>query len=196
MLHVLGADELRRVLLPVGERTKAEVRERAAALGLRTAAKPDSQEVCFIPGARGGRQRFLGDRMQLTPGRVVDRAGAVVGTVPAVQLITVGQRRGLGLAAGEPRYAVDVDVAAATVTVGPARELLVDAVRLIRCSWVGGEPEGPVEAQCSAHGDAYPAAWDAASSTVRFATPVRRVAPGQSVVLYCGDEVLGGGLSA
>ena len=196
VLHVVGRAALRRVLLPVGERTKADVRARAAALGLRTAAKPDSQEVCFIPGAVGGRRRFLADRMTLTPGRVVDTGGAVVGTVPAVELVTVGQRRGLGLAAGRRRYAVGVDVAAATVTIGSAEELLVDEVRLDRCSWFGDEPSGPVAAQCSAHGDAVPAEWDGPSSTVRFLEPVRRVAPGQSVALYRGDEVLGGGLAA
>jgi tRNA-specific 2-thiouridylase len=196
VLHVLGTDALRRVLLPVGDLTKAQVRERAAALGLRTAAKPDSQEVCFIPAATGGRRRFLDERVALTPGRVVDTAGAVVGTVSAVELVTVGQRRGLGLAAGEPRYAVDVDVAAATVTVGSAGDLLVDAVRLTRTAWSGGEPGGPVLAQCSAHGPAHTAAWDPAEGAVRFAEPVRRVAPGQSVVLYRGDEVLGGGIAA
>ncbi len=196
VLHVLGRDQLARVLLPVGELTKAEVRARATALGLRTAAKPDSQEVCFIPGAAGGRRRFLADRVALTPGRVVDTAGAVVGEVPAVELVTVGQRRGLGLATGSPRYAVDVDVSRATVTVGAAEDLLVDHVRLTRCSWVDGEPEGPVEAQCSAHGQVHGARWDPAAATVRFAAPVRRVAPGQSVVLYRGDEVLGGGLAA
>ena len=195
VLHVLGRDELRRVLLPVGELTKAEVRARATALGLRTAAKPDSQEVCFIPGAGGGRRRFLADRIPLTPGRVVDTGGALVGAVPAVELVTVGQRRGLGLATGRPRYAVEVDVAAATVTVGAAEDLRVDAVALTRCSWVDGEPAGPVEAQCSAHGEPAPAEWDPAAGTVRFAGPVRRVAPGQSVVLYRGDEVLGGGLA-
>ena len=195
VLHVLGRDALRRVLLPVGELTKAEVRARAAALGLRTAAKPDSQEVCFIPGAAGGRRRFLADRVALTAGRVVDTGGAVVGTVPAVELVTVGQRRGLGLATGERRYAVDVDVPAATVTVGGAQDLLVDAVHLAGCSWVGDEPEGAVQAQCSAHGDARPATWDVHTATVRFTSPVRRVAPGQSVVLYRGDEVLGGGLA-
>jgi len=196
VLHVLGTDALRRVLLPVGDLTKARVRERAAALGLRTAAKPDSQEVCFIPGAAGGRRRFLAGRVALTPGRVVDTAGTAVGTVSAVELVTVGQRRGLGLAAGEPRYAVDVDVAAATVTVGSAGDLLVDAVRLTRTAWSGGEPGGPVQAQCSAHGPAHAATWDAAEGAVRFAEPVRRVAPGQSVVLYRGDEVLGGGIAA
>jgi tRNA-specific 2-thiouridylase len=196
VLHVVGREALRRVLLPVGELTKGEVRARAHALGLRTAAKPDSQEVCFIPGAAGGRRRFLAERVDLTPGRVVDTAGAVVGSVDAVELVTVGQRRGLGLAAGAPRYAVGVDVAAATVTVGATDDLLVDEVRLSRCSWLADEPVGAVEAQCSAHGEAFPAEWDALSSTVRCRSPVRRVAPGQSVVLYRGDEVLGGGVAA
>jgi tRNA-specific 2-thiouridylase len=196
VLHVLGTDALRRVLLPVGELTKAEVRARATALGLRTAAKPDSQEVCFIPAAAGGRRRFVAGRVALTPGRVVDTAGAVVGAVPAVELVTVGQRRGLGLAAGEPRYAVDVDVRAATVTVGSAGDLLVDAVRLTRASWAAGEPSGPVEAQCSAHGPVHAATWDGAAGAVRFGEPVRRPAPGQSVVLYRGDEVVGGGIAA
>jgi tRNA-specific 2-thiouridylase len=134
--------------------------------------------------------------MALTPGRVVDADGAVLGAVPAVELVTIGQRRGLGLATGRPRYAVDVDVAAATVTVGAAEDLRVDAVRLTRCSWVGCEQAGAVEVQCSAHGAAHPGEWDAATAAVRFAGPVRRVAPGQSVVLYRGDEVLGGGLAA
>jgi tRNA-specific 2-thiouridylase len=196
VLHVLGPDARRRVLLPVGELTKAEVRDRAAALALRTAAKPDSQEVCFIPGAAGGRRRFLAERVPLTPGRVVDTGGAVVGSVAAVELVTVGQRRGLGLAAGEPRYAVDVDVGAATVTVGSAADLRVEVVPVARTSWVDGEPSGAVEAQCSAHGEAHRAEWDPATSSVRFAEPVRRVAPGQSVVLYRGDEVLGGGIAS
>ena len=84
-----------RVLLPVGELTKDEVRQRADALGLRTAAKPDSQDVCFITSA-GGRREFLGDRMPLHPGRVVDTEGRDVGAVDAVELVTIGQRRGLG----------------------------------------------------------------------------------------------------
>ena len=93
-----------------GELSKHEVRQRAVALGLRTAAKPDSQDVCFITSA-GGRREFLGDRMSLHPGRVVDTEGHDVGTVDAVELVTIGQRRGLGAVAGERSYAIDVDVA-------------------------------------------------------------------------------------
>jgi len=185
------------VLLPVGElATKAEVRTRAAALGLRTAAKPDSQEVCFVP--RHGRRAFLAERAELTPARVVDTAGSVVGSVAAVELVTVGQRRGLGLAGGSsPRFAVDVDVAGRTVTVGGPEDLLVDELALGRCSWVDGEPPARrVLVQTSAHGAVSAATWDPARAMLRFDEPARRVAPGQSVVLYDGDLVLGGGLAA
>src|SRR4051812_18268490 len=121
VLHMLGQSQLARTLLPVGTMTKTEVRERAAALGLRTAAKPDSQDVCFITKSRG-RGSFLDQRIALTPGRVVDGSGRQVGQVDAVQLVTLGQRKGLGSAGGAaPRYVVGVDVPGATVTVGGAQ---------------------------------------------------------------------------
>jgi tRNA-specific 2-thiouridylase len=206
VLYVLGQAELAYTRLPVGELTKAEVRAEAAALGLRTADKPDSQDVCFVTSA-AGRQGFLGRRLDLHPGRVVDEAGREVGTVAAVELVTVGQRKGLGLAGGgAARYAVDVDVAAATVRVGGAGELLRDAVRLERLVWASGPVSGPVTAQASAHGAPRPAtvtvpagdgngAGDPVTAVVRFDRPQRRVAAGQSVVLYAGDEVVGGGIA-
>jgi tRNA-specific 2-thiouridylase len=197
VLHMLGQDQLARLCLPVGEMTKAEVRRRAAALGLRTATKPDSQDVCFISSA-GGRQQFLGARIPLRPATVVDRAGTVVGQVPAVELVTVGQRRALGnpggtLAPGERRYAVEVDVAAGVVTVGPLEELLVSDVGVDAVTWTA-DPLGdgaPVLAQFSAHGAAVAGCWQA--DRVVLEAPIRRVAPGQSVVLYDGDVVVGGG---
>jgi tRNA-specific 2-thiouridylase len=201
VLYVLGQDELATTLLPVGELTKAEVRAEAAALGLRTADKPDSQDVCFVTSG-AGRRGFLGSRMPLHPGRVVDGSGRQVGTVAAVELVTVGQRKGLGLAGGgAASYAVDVDVAAATVRVGPAVELLRDAVRLEQMVWAAGPVAGPVAAQASAHGAVRPAtvtvaAGDPARAVVRFDRPQRVVAAGQSVVLYDGDQVVGGGLAA
>jgi tRNA-specific 2-thiouridylase len=194
VLHMLTQRELDRVLLPVGELTKAEVRSRAAALGLRTAAKPDSQEVCFVPARRDGRAAFLAARTPLHRGAVVDAAGAVVGSVDAVELVTVGQRRGLGVAAGDRRYAVAVDVASRTVTVGGRAELLVDEVGLTDVTWVAGPVQGAVEAQSSAHGAPVAATYD--DGRLLFPTPARRVAAGQSVVLYRGDEVLGGGIAA
>ena len=95
MLHMLAQAQLAQILLPIGELTKAEVRAVAADLGLRTAAKPDSQDVCFITRS-GGREAFLGSRIPLRRARVVDTAGALVGEVPAVEVVTIGQRKGLG----------------------------------------------------------------------------------------------------
>jgi tRNA-specific 2-thiouridylase len=193
VLHMLGQDTLSRTRLPVGEMTKAEVRERAAGLGLRTAAKPDSQDVCFITST-GGRGAFLGERIGLHPGRMVDaRTGADLGPVPAVELVAVGQRRGLSRGGGHRRYAVDVDVAAGTVTVGSHADTLVSEIALGAVSWVDqpATAGARVLVQCSAHGRPAPATWDGAA--VRFDQPQRIVASGQSVVLYDGDSVLGGG---
>ena len=98
VLHMLDQQQLGRLLFPLGDLTKDVVREMAAERGLRTASKPDSQDVCFITST-GGRSEFLGERVTLTPGRVVDADGVEVGEVPAVELVTIGQRKGLGLSA-------------------------------------------------------------------------------------------------
>lgn len=194
VLHMLGTDVLERVRFPVGELTKAEVRAAAARLGLPTADKPDSQDVCFIT-ATGGRTAFLGERIPLRPGTVVDLDGTAVGRVPAVELVTIGQRHGLGVPGGsDPRYAIAVDVPGATVTVGTAAELLTDRARLRDVRWVAAPVEGPLAAQVSAHGT--PRACRVEGSEVVWAEPARRVASGQSVVLYDGDVVVGGGEAA
>ena len=195
VLHMLGQRELARVLLPVGELTKHEVRERAIALGLRTAAKPDSQDVCFITSA-GGRREFLGDRMSLHPGRVIDAEGLDVGAVDAIELVTIGQRRGLGAIVGERSYAIDVDVAGAIVTVGRADDLLTDDQKLDALSFVGMPFERGVLAQCSAHGEPRVARLD--GTTLVWETPQRRVAAGQSIAFYDTNdtELLGGATAA
>ncbi len=197
VLAMLGQSQLARVLLPVGDLTKAEVRAHAAALGLRTAAKPDSQDVCFITST-GGRAAFLGPRIPLRPGRLVDATGAQVGTVAAVELVTVGQRRGMGSGGGERRYAVSVDVAAATVTVGTAADITVSRVEVVASSvsWVDGPLAvgTPVLVQASAHGVPTPGVWE--GDGVVWDAPQRRVAPGQTVALYDGDCVLGAALAA
>ena len=195
VLYVLGPAELARCLFPVGHLTKAEVRAHASSLGLVTADKPDSQDVCFITTA-GGREAFLSPRIALTPGRVVGLDGAPVGRVDAVELVTVGQRRGLGTGGGDRRFALSVDPSTGTVVAGSLADLHTDRVELIDLTWVGGQPASPgaVEAQTSAHGRPIAATFDG-SSVVVFAEPHRRVAPGQSVVLYHGDRVLGGGIA-
>jgi tRNA-specific 2-thiouridylase len=194
VVHVLDQAALAKVLFPVGHLTKTDVRAAAARLGLATAVKPDSQDVCFIT-ATGGRTTFLGERIPLRPGTVVDQAGTRVGAVEAVELVTLGQRRGLGLRGGGPaRYVVDVDVPAAVVTVGDEADLLVDRVRLADLTWTAGPVAGPLHAQCSAHGAPRPVE-RVEDDEVVFARPERRVAPGQSVVLYAGDEVVAGGIA-
>lgn len=193
VLYVLGEDELSRCRFPVGTMTKAEVRAKAAALGLATAEKPDSQDVCFVTTG-GGRQALLGSRIPLHPGRVVDRGGVELGRVDALELVTVGQRRGLGGGGGTRRYALDVDPLSGTVLVGDEGDLLTDQVVLDNLCWVAEAAQaGGVEVQTSAHGR--PVAGKYSGGVVRFAEPQRRVAPGQSVVLYRGDEVLGGGIA-
>jgi tRNA-specific 2-thiouridylase len=220
VLYMLGQRQLSRIRLPIGNLTKDEVRTRASELGLRTAAKPDSQDVCFISRV-GGREEFLGRRIDLRPGRVLDSSGAVIGSVPAVELVTIGQRRKLGAlrpsgdGAADPaavdgrRYVIDVDLVGADVTVGPLEALLVSEVPVRNPVWVDGPPAdgAGLEAQVSAHGRTARAAWSSGGSwlpegpkssegTVRLLDgPIRRVAPGQSVVLYEGDAVVGGGLA-
>jgi tRNA-specific 2-thiouridylase len=191
VLHMLDQATLARTLLPIGALTKDDVRARAAALGLRTAAKPDSQDVCFI--TKGGRATFLSTRVDLTPAPVVDTTGKALGVVDAVQLVTVGQRRGLGLGGGSgPRYVVDVDTE--RVVVGSRDDLLVDELHVESLAWVDGPVVGEVLVQCSAHGRAVPATFD--GGTVQLHERIPRVAPGQSVVLYHGSDVLGGGIAA
>ena len=195
VLHMLDQAALARTLLPVGSMTKADVRLRADQLGLRTAAKPDSQDVCFITST-GGRSTFLGERIALRPGRVVDaETGSDLGAVDAVELVTVGQRRGLGDAGdGRRRFVVGVDMASAVVTVA-AEPPMTERIAVDGMTWVDSPvaPGTSVAVQCSAHGAVAPGVWDGVG--VRFESAHRVVAPGQSVVLYDGDDVLGGGIA-
>jgi len=195
VLYMLAEPQLARLLLPVGEMTKAQVRAEAAALGLRTAGKPESMEVCFI--TRGGRERFLAERGAMRAGDIVDPAGRVVGRHDGAAAFTVGQRRGLGVAAGERRYVLDVDASTATVAVGPYDALLRDDVPVTGLTFAGGAPPPPSErllVQVRAHGTPTPGRLD--GDRVVFADPQPRVAPGQVVALYRGDVLVGGGIAA
>lgn len=206
VLSMLGQDELARVVLPVGRLTKAEVRAEASRLGLRTAAKPDSQDVCFIRRDRG-RAGFLGERIELHAGTVVDEAtGEAVGQVEAVELVTVGQRKALRSSAGPRRYAVAVDVGNRRVTVASAAAAATEEVALAAgtVTWVAGPlPDGSkAVAQVSAHGRPATCTVRLApdgSAVCRFDAPQRPVAPGQTVALYRADDpdaVAGAGIAA
>jgi tRNA-uridine 2-sulfurtransferase len=205
VLSMLGQGELSRVLFPVGEMTKDDVRAHARRLGLRTAAKPDSQDVCFIESAEG-REGFLSGRVALHPAAMVDGDGRPVGSVEAVELVTVGQRRGMGHGSdGKRRYVTHVDVAARRVTVGSAAEALRTSVVLAGPSltWVDRPlaPGSRAVAQVSAHGRPVPCSvlLLADGMEVRFDDPQRPVAPGQTVALYDAldpDAVVGAGIAA
>ncbi len=194
VLAVLDQPALAMTLLPVGEMTKADVRAHAQRLGLRTATKAESMDVCFI--TRGGRKNFLDARIAPTSGEIVDTAGFVVGSHDGVRGFTIGQRRGLAVATGERRYVVDVDATTATVTLGERRDLLRDEIELTRLT-VTGAPIAPganVLAQVRSHGAAHPAVW--LDDVLRWETPQPRVAPGQTVAMFDGDRVLGSGIVA
>ncbi len=200
VLSMLGQAALAGVVFPVGALTKAEVRSHAAALGLRTAAKPDSQDVCFIHGVEG-RQGFLGRRIDLHPATLVDAGtGETVGSVDAVELVTVGQRRGMGHSTdGARRYAVAVDVSRRRVVVGADPSVGEVALDPTTVTWVDGPlPDGaPAVAQVSAHGRPAPCRWT--GGRVVFEAPQRPVAPGQTVALYHDgdpDAVVGAGVAA
>jgi tRNA-specific 2-thiouridylase len=198
VVHMLDQRQLARTIFPVGGMDKSEVRARAAEIDLRTAGKPDSQDVCFITST-GGRAAFLGDRIPFRRGEVVDTDGIKVGEVAAVEMVTVGQRKGLGLAGGGPkRYVVDVDVAQQRVVVGDDADLMRAALDVDWVTWVDRPVNGAVRVQCSAHGEAREARIEVRSDHVHveWTDAQRRIAPGQSVVFYDdGDRrVLGGGI--
>jgi tRNA-specific 2-thiouridylase len=200
VLHMLGQEQLARALFPVGGQTKAETRSHASRLGLAVAGKPDSQEVCFVPGADHGAflERHAPDLVR--EGEVVDPAGNVLGRHDGTFRFTIGQRRGLGVSTGERAYVVDIDHTGDRVVVGAGELLARRGLVAEKVSWVAGEPpaDGPFEAEVRVRyrGDAVPAVVEplgAAEASVEFRTPQRAIAPGQSVVFYAGDEVLGGG---
>ncbi len=198
VLAVLGQDELAMTVLPVGEMTKADVRAHATRLGLRTATKAESMDVCFI--TRGGRTAFLDARVPPAPGDIVDADGSVVGAHDGVRAFTVGQRRGLAVATGARRYVVDVDAASATVTLGDKRDLLRGSVTLTRPTFtdVPIVDGAIVNVQVRSHGDAHRATWR--GDSVEWEAPKPRVAPGQTVAFYgtdAGDDdrVLGSAIA-
>jgi tRNA-uridine 2-sulfurtransferase len=199
MLYTLGQVELSRSLFPVGGMPKIQTRRHAERFGLPVADKPDSQEVCFVPGA--DHAAFLGEHLPslARPGDVVDPDGTVIGRHGGAFRFTIGQRRGLGVSTRERSYVVDVDAATNRVVVGPGELLARRGLVADRVSWVAGGPpsDGPFEAEVRLRyrGDDVPSVLEADGDALRveFRFPQRAVAPGQSVVAYRGDELLGGG---
>ncbi len=213
VLWGVSGSALERVLLPVGELDKAEVRRVAGDLGLGVAAKPDSQDICFVQG--GHYADFVASRAGavVQPGAIVDETGRVLRSHPGVIHFTVGQRRGLGIASadGEPRYVTRIDASTATVEVGPRRALAAGGLVLEEVNRQRRRPVARGESlavQVRAGAAAVPAqVMEGASSRdsaptdggelrLRFASPLHSVVPGQSGVLYEGDRVVAGGVIA
>ena len=191
-------------LFPLGDLTKAQVREHARLLGLRTAEKPESQEICFLPD--DDHARFVAEHRPGVEGagEIVDQAGRVLGQHDAYWRFTVGQRRGLGVAAGQPLYVLAIDPSTHRVTVGPAERLLHHRVQARGFQWFRPPREGEaVHARIRHRGALVPCEIDpsaplseegeAGRLTLRFLSPARAATPGQAVVLYAGEDVLGGG---
>ena len=200
MLHMLGQRALARSLFPVGGLPKAETRALAERFGLPVASKPDSQELCFAPSGDAGAYVRANLPHLSRGGDIVDPDGAVVGGHDGTFGFTIGQRRGTGIATGERRYVVDVDADTDRVVIGPGELLARRGLVADRVSWVAGVPpaDGLFEAsvRLRSHGDDVPCVVETPARyrfRVEFAVAQRAVAPGQSAVLYRGDEVLGGG---
>jgi tRNA-uridine 2-sulfurtransferase len=203
VLAVLTAQQLAHAMFPIGDTPKPAVRAEAAARGLRVADKPDSHDICFIPS--GDTRAFLGSRLGVRPGAVVDAAtGAQLARHDGVHGFTVGQRKGLGVDApaadGRPRYVLGIEPVTGTVTVGPATALDVRTIEGGRPVWSAGIAPGArfdCLAQVRAHGGVAAAVAEPTADGLRveLAEPLRGVAPGQAVALYrpdaAGDIVLG-----
>lgn len=190
---------LNHILFPVGGMQKSKIRELARELGLPVHDKADSQEICFVPDddhVRMIRSRAGGDRS----GEIVDEAGATLGEHAGIEGFTIGQRRGLGIALGEPRYVIQIEPVSRKVTVGPRESLDRIGLEASSFNWHTDPPLGTREclAQIRAQHRAVPAQvelldGDPSRIRVRFDRPQQAVAPGQAVVLYAGELVLGGG---
>jgi len=194
VLSMLGQEQLRMLRFPVGGRRKEAVRGIAAGLGLRTAEKPDSQDICFVDDDY---RAFLRREVPAAarPGPILDEDGSVVGGHDGVVDFTIGQRKGLGVAFGEPRYVHEIRPSSATVVIGRRGAVRFAGLRMAHPSWVAGHPPapGPTHVQIRAHGEPLPAVLDDDARTVHFSVPQDDVASGQTAVLYEGEQVLGGG---
>jgi len=197
-LFTLSQAQLARARFPVGALDKPAVRDEARRLGLSVADKHDSQEICFV--AAGEHADFVERRAGSVPSGVIrDRDGRVLGRHDGVHRFTIGQRKGLGVSSTIPLYVVDIDAGSAVVTVGPREALERFTLTASRVNWMSGDvPVAPVRANARIryrHRDAAAtiAPIDADRVSVTFDTPQSAITPGQAVVFYDGEEVLGGG---
>ena len=201
-LYTLGQKQLRHLLLPLGECKKTQVRAMAREWDLPAASRPESQELCFVPG--NDYRRFLARHRPelLMPGPILDTAGRAIGRHKGLPCYTIGQRKGMGIAAPEPLYVLQIDVESNTLIVGTASELGRNKLLAEHVSYVSGQaPKEAVwiEAKIRYNAVRAPALLTPISgeeARVVFDQPQRDITPGQAVVFYRAEEVLGGGVIA
>jgi len=199
-LFQLDQQQLEALEFPLGGLAKQAVRERARGLGLVTAEKPESQEICFVPDGdyAAAVERIRPDRLP-GPGEIRDTSGRRLGTHAGIHRFTVGQRRGLGIGGGDKRYVTEIDADRNLVIVGDRQAVMAKGARLERVNWISGQtPDAPVRASVRVRyrheGAAATIEPDGlGGAVVCFDEPVSAVSPGQAVVFDVGEEVLGGG---
>jgi tRNA-specific 2-thiouridylase len=200
VLSVMGQEQLRRAMFPIGEYAKAEVRDLAHEFGLPVAQRPDSQDLCFV--SQGDYRQFLGAAapQAVRPGPILDSAGAVLGQHKGLPFYTIGQRKGIGVAGPVPLYVLGADSARNALIVGPAEQLGRDRLTAARVNWISGRPpDGPIRVTVKIR---YKAAVAEACLTplpdgrveAAFDHRLRDITPGQAAVFYDGEKCLGGGI--
>ena len=197
VLYAMTREQLARTLFPLGELRKSQVREIAEREGFVNARKSDSQDICFVPD--GDYMAFLEryTQRQFPAGDLLDRDGRVLGQHRGAAAYTIGQRRGLGLAMGEPYYVCAKDMAKNTVTVGPEQALYTDTVQAGDWNWIAQPPREPIQVSVKLRyrqKEQLAELWlEDDVVHMHFSSPQRAVTPGQAAVAYQGDVVLGGG---
>jgi tRNA-uridine 2-sulfurtransferase len=196
-LYLLGQRELEQVLFPLGGLHKTQVKKIAASEGLPAAVRRESQDICFLPD--GDYHTFISRRISSEPGEIVDAEGRVVGLHNGLAYYTIGQRQGLGISSKEPLYVIELDSKKNQIIIGPVNRLFKTGLIAYNLSWVSGKtPERITEVSCKVR---YRTPEAKATLSVEknlaevcFESPQRAIAPGQSVVFYRGEAVLGGGI--
>jgi tRNA-specific 2-thiouridylase len=197
----LAQDQLARAIFPLAGLTKVRVREIAARRGLRPSAPEESQDVCFI--REGSYRDFLSGpaKQFFEPGLIEDMGGTIIGEHPGLHAFTIGQRRGINCPAAEPYYVVRRDIVRNRLVVGAKKDLLAAGCRLVRINWIAPPPQGPirVHTRLRYRTREIPSTLTPTqelTALVTFDTPQAAVSPGQTAVVYDGEEVLGGGFIA
>lgn len=196
-LYSLGQEQLRHLILPLSDLTKERVKNIARELDLPTSGHHDSQDVCFIPD--DDYRAFVAEHVPLKAGEIVDINGKILGKHGGLAGYTIGQRQGLGLSSNEPLYVLEIDAESNKIVVGNREQALHNVLVAHQLSWVSGKsPQEPIEITAKIRYKAPEAAAELYptddSVEIRFVEPQSAMAPGQSVVFYQGDEVLGGGI--